>query len=445
MKTVIRAALTLVAGIMAGCVHLTMPASPGFARAADASVSGTVTDATTGSIVADAPLSIIGYQNNAQTTTSTTRTGSDGAFSFPGLRAGGGWTYDVVISYHNGQYRSAVAGLAAGENRHVALSVYQPTSSAEGVVQDSWIVWIDVLDSLAAIEQDVVLTNTAKTSYIGEATRQGVREVMRLPVADDAGNLQYLGFLSEATGQRSGSSFVSSAPVVPGQSQAALRYETSSLGELSFPVLFPTTNFTMMVPPGVAAESAQLVPDGQSQDRGTTYDVLVANELKPGDVVTVTLRRVTGPADSAGGWNGTAVGVVAVAAAVLVLVIVINRRRQRPALAAAAAVRARSSAASVPCGPGPKRSGANQPGVDRAGQERPSLEQPDVELLLDHVALLDLAHERGALPDAAEYRKRRAAATERLIKAWGGPADPDATQAGEPKADRARTTGRERS
>lgn len=417
MGSVMRTALTVVAA----CACLAMPASPGFARAADASVSGNVTDATTGSSVADAELSIIGYQNNVQTTTSTTRTGPDGTFSFPGLQAGDDWTYEVVVIYQSGQYRSDVSSLTAGEDRHIALDVYQPATSAEGIVQDSWLVWIDVLGSLTAIEQDVILTNTAKTSYIGEAAQQGVREVIRLPVVSDADNLQYLGFLSEATGQRLGSSFVSSAPVVPGQSQAALRYETSSLGELSFPVLFPTTSFTVMVPPGVVAESAQLAPDGQSEDRGTTYDVLVANELKPGDVVTVTLHRVAVPADPAGGWNRTTIGVVTFAAAALVLVIVINRRRQRPALAKATAERL--SPASVPGGPGPS--------------------QPDVELLLDHVALLDLAHERGALPDVAEYRKRRAVITERLVSAWGGQAGPDAARPDEPKVDPAKTSKRE--
>ncbi len=267
-----------------------------------------------------------------------------------------------------------------------------PSTPPAPIVQDSWIVWIDVQGAVTAVEQDVVLTNSATSAYAGGADLGGgKRSVFVLPLTGDAENLQFLGFLTDSTGMRRDTTFVSTAPISPGQSQAALRFETQVLADLVFPITYPTTRFTMMVPDGVEIDAPRLSPDGRSEDRGTSYQVYTGSDLRAGDSIRVAMRRTAVGQEPAS--SNTMTLTVGACAAIAVAIVVVVRRRRRP-----------TEQAASPAVPRPTR--------------RDQDDTADVELLLDHVALLDLAHERGLVSDDADFRRRRAELTSRIAASW---------------------------
>jgi hypothetical protein len=387
-----------------GALLLALTAAPvqagePYARvAADAAVSGAVVDATRNTPVGGVDLRLVGYRDDVRSTTANGRAGGDGSFTFTGLQAGGGWSYEVTVDYLSATYSSGALVLNPGETRAVTLKVYQSTASPAKVVQDSWVVWVDVRGELMAVEQDLVLTNSDSSSYVGGASLDGGRRaVLSLALAADAENLQFLGFLSDRTGQRQDATFVHTGPIPPGQSQAALRYETRSQSELAFPVTFPTTTFTLMVPDTVTVTAPLLTGGSRNEDRGVSYRAYSGANLKAGDTIRATLRRNPGTSSS---WNPAVLAGAGLVVVVGVAILMVGRRRRLAVVAPALAPVTRT-----------RRTGA---------KATPARHGDDVEVLLDHLALLDLAHEGGILPDDAGYQSRRAALTTRLARIWPG-------------------------
>lgn len=259
------------------------------------------------------------------------------------------------------------------------------TGPAGPLTQTSWVVWLDLVGDRLAVEQDVELTNPGSAPYAGQGSAAGLpagmKPVLRLPLVPGAGNLEYVGQFEGCCTAVEANVVVLAQPVKPGTSSGTVRYEVAFTPQLELAVPLPVPGLTVLVPPGLRLDSPQLTSSGTSSDRGITYQVMRTSTLAPGAVVRLNLTRV--PQREARTWWGWAAGGV-VALVLAGAVFGLRRRRPRP--------------------------------VPRAGTPRAQ----EVDLLIEEIALLDLAFDRGALPDAAAYRRVRAAVLERLRAAEVG-------------------------
>lgn len=253
----------------------------------------------------------------------------------------------------------------------------------------SWVVWLDLEGTRLAVEQDVELVNPGTTVYAGAGSAAGLpagrHPVLRLPLAPGAQNLQYAGLFEQCCAVIDGEVVVLSQPLSPGTSQGTVRYDVASITDLSFDVKVPTESFSVLVPPALRIHSAQLLPSGTSSDRGVTYQVYRSSALTVGTAVRLTVTAA--PATSSRSWRwwtGGGVALVVVAG----LVPAVRRRRPRPV----------------------------QPRPAVRKRRRPD----DVKLLVEEIALLDLAYEGGLVTDERVYHRVRAAVMERLVEAQDG-------------------------
>lgn len=417
-------------GIAAGTILLLLSApvlvlAP-VARAAGEGITGTVLNSTTATGAGNLPVTVQYFNQQGKVGTEKVTTAPTGTFTAtPPADASG---YQLFATYKGAEYVGAAAKLETGKVTTAKLTVFQPTTEPKKVVQTDWVIWVDQETGGTAVQQDFGWSNGGDTAYVGPA---GGGPVVTVPLPQDATNIQFLGTFLEARGDLANSAYVSTAPIVPGDSTATIRYTTANLTELTLPVTFDTRNFSLFVPAGLQAESPQLRLVGQITDNGPdgqplTYQQYTSDTLTAGTTIAVTLAPSSG-----GGTDSHATTLLLVIAGLAVLAAVgfwlIGRRR--------------AADATTPAKGGPRKARPAQPQrrpakTDGSTAVRIEVREPagngqarkparrdvavadddEVQLLIDEIAALDLSFEQGLLEERS-YRRLRVAAKDRLLAA----------------------------
>jgi hypothetical protein len=283
-------------------------------------------------------------------------------------------------------------------------------------------VWVDVSGSTMAVQQDVELSNTGTSAYVGTAKVQGdtpgnKTAAVQLPIAKGAGSFAYLGQFEVCCSVMSPDMWAHTTPVVPGQTIATMRYEAPLTSTLEFPATLPATSFTLLVPSGMAVKAEGLTADGTRDSKGTTYDVYkAASGIPSGMAMTVVIGS---EAQSLSPWWIVAGALLALAAAVLIVWMVRRGREQARLRAEAAAEEARAAARAEARAARRRRTATSSPnGTTTAGTGAAAISVvDDVDLLADELAMLDVAFESGSLTDEAAYRRVRASLVARMVTA----------------------------
>ena len=412
--------------------------------------------------VAGAAVTLHGAGASSDPITATGTTDGAGKFEFDGLAGGSDWTYTVTTVHSGVTFSTDVIGVDPASTATVTLSVYETTTAASPITRKDWTVWLDITGATMAVEQDVTLVNAAGTAYRTEQPLDGAPDqghaAVLLPVSPGATNLQYVGWFEVCCDAVVGRTWAHTRPIPPGTTTGTMRYEAPTPASLTFLVDQPTTSFTVLAPQGTSVTSSQLTSAGTQTDRGTTYQVLRAGPLAVGTTITLSLA-----AASSFPWTAVVVtlGVLGTAAAGLWW----WRRSRRTAAAPAVARPGKAAATSrpAPAAPAAKPVATTSPSAAdraatgtsaptgskdavRAGTSAPSGSKGttpagstpvaaasaseraqaggDAAVLADELAMLDLAHDSGALPDDASYQRVRESLVARLMAAMG--TDPEA-------------------
>jgi hypothetical protein len=418
--------------------------------------------------VAGARVTLHGAGTESDPVTASGTSDAAGKFEFDGLAGGPDWTYTVTTEHSGVTFSTEVIGIDVAGTATVTLDVFETTTAAAPITRKDWTVWLDITGATMAVEQDVTIVNSAGTAYrtpqpLAGAPDKGNAAVL-LPVAPGATNLQYVGWFEVCCDAIVGTTWAHTRPIPPGTTSGTMRYEAPTPASLFFLIDQPTTTFTVLAPQGTAVTSAQLTPAGTQTDKGTTYQVLRGGPLAAGSTVTLDLG------------SGSSVPWAAIVGAVGLLAVLSVAlwwwRRSRPAIAtpprtaastttpspasskatpkpaAKATSQARSKASPNTTAKAPSTAAsASKPTPTEpttrsrppgASAEHPTRTEPaaapaaaaaptrpeDAAELADELAMLDLAHERGALPDDGSYERVRASLVARLMAHMGS--DPDA-------------------
>ena len=445
------AALFLVPGIIAA-----LPAQAAVVRsgsaAGTAAIRGLVLLGVAHTPVPGAAVTLHGAGSTSDPVTATGTTDGAGKFEFDGLAGGSDWTYTVTTVHSGVTFSTDVIGVDAAGTATVTLPVYETTTAAAPITRKDWTVWLDITGATMAVEQDLTLVNAAGTAYRTEQPLAGAPDkgnaAVLLPVAPGATNLQYVGWFEVCCDAVVGTTWAHTRPIPPGTTTGTMRYEAPTAASLLFLVDQPTTTFTVLAPQGTTVTSPQLTSAGTRTDRGTTYQVLRGGPLAAG--TTVTLDLGTG-STVPWTWIVAGLGVLGIAAAGVWWWRRARRATTPPTAAprgkaAPPAARPRKPATAAPtakkAGPATAKAVVGSPTTTTKAvpvpQSAPAEPEPpvpgptDAAVLADELAMLDLAHESGALPDDASYQRVRESLVARLMAAMG--ADPDALR--EPPAPR---------
>ncbi len=442
-----RILLALAGAVMIGLGTSAAPAAAGSSSPAPsgtATVRGVLLHGDPGTPVGGSKVTLHGVADGADPLTLAATTDAKGRFVFGSLAGGDRWSYTVTAQSDGTQFSTDALAVKAAETLTTTLATYDVTTDPNALTRSEWLVWLDVEGSTLAVQQDVSERNAGKTAYTGstpvDGAPDGGKAAVTLPVVTGATSLSYLGSFEVCCDAVSGTTWVHTRPVPPGTSTGTLRYEAPATDTLTFPVTTTTQAFTLLVPTGTSVTSPQLAPSGTQTDRGITYQVLKGGPFPTGTTITVSLA-------GAGGGSSTALVVGRVVVGLALVGVVVWLLRRRSAGRAAAAAPARPSSKPAPKGKAPapaKQTKPTKPAAKPVKPAAPASSKPavptkpapkqaapaaarradDPDVLADELAMLDLAHESGSLPDEASYQRVRAALVERLVDAVGD--DPDA-------------------
>ena len=394
-------------------------------------VTGTVVDGTTSKPVADLAVTLHLFSDTAELGSMKATTDAKGAFSFADL-ATDAKGYQVTAVYKDVLYRNQMAALTPGTPIDVTLKVYETTTDPANIIQGSWIVWIDREGSGFAVQHTIQWNNSGDTAYTGSPPSSGGAPIAtQVPLEAGATNFQFLKTYLDTPGQVQGSTYVNPQPIVPGTSDATLRYSVKSLSHLTLPITLPTASLELYVQTGIEVKPGGLTPSGQFTERGKTYQRYAASNLQAGDQIEVSVSALAGGKGSSPILLGVLGGLIVVVAGGLALWKIAGRGEKPARGAAGRKAAARRPAPSKRQAPArsngrrernPVRVSTYRPTVreDYAEADEESEEDEDesegrFDLLIDEIAALDLAHEQGLLQERS-YQALRADAKERLLR-----------------------------
>jgi hypothetical protein len=410
--------ILLAAAIVSACALAWGPAAM---AAAKDGISGTVVNGTTDAPAANQEVTLSLFDQQTQTGTSTATTDADGAFSFAAPPEGT-QGYQVSTTYADVIFRSPPTQYTPGQPAEVTLNVYETTTDAADVTLASWIVWVDQEGEGAAVQHDLQWSNGGDSAYVGEQTApDGSPITTQVPLEPGASNPQFLGLYLDTPGQTLGDRYVNSQALVPGDSSATVRYNVSDLSQLTLPVTLPTTTLQLFVPTGVTVTAEGLTTSGEVTDRGITYQVFNAQNLKAGDTLRVELSGLTGGgARSPLLWVGIGIVVIAALGGIVAWLLLRRRARRQQPVRKGAVQRGRQPQDPAKNGR-PRQTPAARRAelVAAAAYDSDDDTEVDVDeqfdLLIDEIAALDLAHEKGLI-EQDSYETLRAAAKGRLLR-----------------------------
>lgn len=402
--------LVAAAGLAAG--PSAMAQTPG-------SIEGSVVNGTTDAPVAEVEVTLQLFSADADLGTTSATTDARGRFAFDDLAADVAG-YQLSVRYEGAVYRSAAAAFTAGQTVEQSLTVWEPTTDPADVVLTDYIVWIDREDSGVGVQHDFAWANGGDTAYVGEGA--GDDGVVSVPLPTGATNLQYLGTFLENPGEVVGQTYVSDAPIVPGDSTATVRFSSPPLSSMTLTTPFPTTSVQLFVPQGVSVSATALRRAGTVQDevdgRTVTYQVYAAQDVAAGTTIEVSMSQnaVESGTTNTALWILLAVAGVALVGGLVAVAIRRSRRRSRRPTARSAARPAKAKAHAVP----PKANGqrTTKAAAPRGNGRTAEPSGEDADLIVEEIAALDLSFERGLL-DERTYKRLRVAAKDRLLRAEG--------------------------
>jgi len=389
---------------LAVCLVAMLALTGSRAIAAEApSIAGTVVNGTTDEPAAGLAVVLHEYGGQTELDRLRARTDDDGGFAFEGLDRE--LRYDVTVSYLEAEYRSQVVRPRGG-TEEIELRVFETTGATEELRQLEWVVWVDPDGDGVAVQHDVTIENSGQRAYVGEASGGGDPVVVSLPLAAGAANFQYLGTFLQCCATLGSGTFEHSAPLPPGRSRGTVRYNAPAPDELSLPATLPTDRLTVLVRSDLEVEVGGLTESQSIRSDGFTYRVYEATGLEP--VGVASIRLTGGPEDVSILPIAIGAGAVVLLAFSLALMAVLRRglgprrRNRRPA--------ARQGKTSRE---------ARADGRRRARASRNGDDEEEADLLIEEIAALDVAKERGVLDEDA-HRKLRATAKKRLLRVRAG-------------------------
>ena len=352
-------------------------------------VAGEVRHGVEGTGVADVEVTLLTSEAGEPAELERTTTDADGAFRFD--RAPADVELEVVAAYADATSRSGPFLSTTAGNTDLELLVFETTEDPADVRISSWVVWVD-RDLGVTFQHDLRVDNTGDRTWLGfHAGADGTRTVLSVPLHPEAFGLGFLGRFTECCATMRGNEYLHTSPLPPGRTMGTVRYTVETTDRLELSTRLPVDAFTLMLPDGVRATGAALERTGDIESRGTAYGVYSSAGWGPGEPLEIGL---VGLDVGHTPWRWFA---VAGAGGLLVIAgVAWWWRRDRAAVPAAPTGVGAAAAAGATAELGP-------------------------ELLLEELALLDLALERGFITTEVHHELRTARTSElRALQALTG-------------------------
>jgi hypothetical protein len=376
--------------VVAGILLAVLPAAhPGWAQpAGTTTVAGQVVHGVQETGVAGVEVALLASEEGEVDELATTITDGEGRFRFE--RAPVDVELEVTATYQEATSRSGRFRTTSEGNTDLELVVYETTDDPRDVRISSWVVWVD-RGAGVTFQHDLRVENGGERTWLGFGPEaDGTRTVLSVPLHPEAVGIGFLGRFTECCATMRGAEYVHTSPLLPGRTLGTVRYAVETTDRLDLSTRLPVDSLVLMLPEGVSATGPALERTGEIESRGNAYGVYTTEGWQPGEEMAIGLVGLD--AAPTPWWWLVAGGV----AGLLVAASVVWWWR-RPSASVPTADRVKSPSAT---------------GSEGADDTPAATGALPTDLLLEELALLDLAQERGFISYEVHQALRTARSAE---------------------------------
>jgi mono/diheme cytochrome c family protein len=269
--------------------------APGAASAESVgTVTGHVTNGTTGVLVSGSlDVVLYGFDNFQLATTLTETLQSDSSFVFDSVPIAPGRSFVVTTQYAGVLYGSDVLTFDSGSTQLDApLNVYETTTDASGLSVQQMHVFFDFASGQTTVGELLIIANTGDRTVLGGQALQFTLPAGATDLRLD-GMTAGQGYVETPTG------FTLTRPIPPSDSAAQLLVSFTlpfdRKLDFSQPVPFPVAAVTVLIPDtGVKVSANQLQDDGPRDVQGTTFLSYSGTNLPAGTTLAFSLSGTPG-------------------------------------------------------------------------------------------------------------------------------------------------------
>ncbi len=372
-----------------------------------ATVSGVVTNATTGTIIDDAEVILRGFSQDFQPTVNmTTTVDADGRFLFEMEPVDPDWVYLASARYQDLGFSSDAAQISRSEpNLNLPITVFEPTTSEAVVNFDRMHILLSFGPDTLRVDEFYAFSNPSAEVFVGESG-DPAQGTVRMALPAGAQNIAFqrtFGAIDQTIPateiiQLADGAFADVFPLNPGSNALNLiasydlPYEEGMT--VSRPVFYDTSSVSVIIPDrGVSLTGAGWLDQGVQEMPGGSFTSYVQTDLAAGSELAFMLNGrpeiLTRPAGAiipppANSLNEIIVGGVVLLVVVVAALFIITRRDT----------------------------------ADEAyDEEEAAREQVERERLLLAVVNLDEAHESGDM-ELESYQQQRQKLLAELAAIW---------------------------
>ncbi|MBK8985660.1 MAG: c-type cytochrome [Chloroflexi bacterium] len=278
------------------------PASPAGPIAA-ATISGIVTNASTGELLTEGQVRLRAFDTNFQLTQILTETlQADGSYSFTVTDAQPNWVYLAGVNYQNVGFSSDAARLNAAEpSLSLPITVFEPTTDPAAVVLDQLHILVNFANDALQIDEFYIASNISNNVFVGE-TGDPAAGTLQFSLPQNATNVTFQRALGEMDSTIPANEVIQTAvgwadtfPMNPGPSGTNLiiSYElpytdSASLARL---VHYRVTNANLIMPDaGVTASGAGFENRGVQDMGGSRFATYNRVDVPPDTTLELALN-----------------------------------------------------------------------------------------------------------------------------------------------------------
>lgn len=345
------------------------------------------------------------------------KTDGDGSFTFDGLATDKLINYAVYTRYQGAQYYTGLISLSTTAQQQVNLTVYEATTSATNIVIVQATVLLHKPDTQAgvlSVSEIFFFKNVGTNSYVGSLdASKGKPNALRFALPLGARNIALSKGFDGYHIIQVDRGFATDAALPPGASQFVFSFElpyTTSNYNVSYSVLYPTAQFSLLIPTDVNINSNTLTSAGIITADQRPYRLFQAKNLLAGSEIQAQLQGLPTTQSSASPLNQRTIWLVVgllLLLAILAVTWFLYRATHRPV-----PHRRRD-----PVGAGVEKGGDGTlvvaRGVGRGSNSTKDISESPQQALVQELLQLDKAYEAGKLKKAA-YQEQRAKTKARL-------------------------------
>ncbi len=352
--------------------------------------------------------------NNAHDLASV-KTDARGSFAFNDLDTDKTINYAVYTRYQGAQYSSDLIDLSTKSVQQTDLTVYEATTSTASIaiVQATTLLHKpDAQGGVLSVSEVLFFKNVGTYTYVGSLdASKGKPDALLFALPPNARNVSLSKGFDGYQVIQVDRGFATNAALPPGTSQFIFSFElpyTASNYNFSFDVVYPTVQFSLLVPPDVNVTSSALTSGGLITADQHPYRLYQSRNLLAGTKIQAQLQGLPALQSTATPVNQSNIWLVVVLLLMLAVLAVtwfLYRLTRRPMR-----TRQRQHASRVRIDPARTDVAPEGTAGSRTGNE---VMQRQQQALLQELLDLDKGYEAGKLQKAT-YQEQRAKTKARL-------------------------------